>query len=71
MMPTGTTSTGILNFYKEHIAPTSNALIVIVELKRLFQGSMSLEGFHNKVIRLVKEAEYPEGTHGTEYRETQ
>ena len=39
----------------------SNALIAIVELKRLFQGSMSLEDFHTKALRLVKEAEYPEG----------
>ena len=47
--------------FEEHIAPKSNALIVIVELKRLFQDSMSLEDFHTKVLRLVKEAEYPEG----------
>ena len=48
-------------FFEEHIAPKSNALIAIVELKRLFQGSMSLEDFHTKALRLVKEAEYPEG----------
>ena len=47
--------------FEEHIAPKSNALIAIVELKRLFQGSMSLEDFHTKALRLVKEAEYPEG----------
>ena len=47
--------------FEEHITPKSNALIAIVELKRLFQGSMSLEDFHTKVLRLVKEAEYPEG----------
>ena len=47
--------------FEEHIAPKSNALIAIVELKRLFQGSMSLEDFHTKVLRLVKRAEYPEG----------
>ena len=29
--------------------------------KRLFQGSMNLEDFHTKALRLVKEAEYPEG----------
>ena len=50
--------------FEEHIAPKSNALIAVVELKRLFQGSMSLEDFHTKALRLVKEAE---GTHGTEY----
>ena len=46
--------------FEEHISPKSNALIAIVELKRLFQGSMSLEDFHTKALRLVKEAEYPE-----------
>ena len=47
--------------FEEHIAPKSNALIAVVELKRLFQGSMSLEDFHTKALRLVKEVEYPEG----------
>ena len=47
--------------FEEHITPKLNALIVVVELKRLFQGSMSLEDFHTKAFRLVKEAEYPEG----------
>ena len=47
--------------FEEYIAPKSNALIAVVELKRLFQGSMSLENFHTKALRLVKEAEYPEG----------
>ena len=28
--------------FKEHIAPKSNTLITVVELKRLFQGSMKL-----------------------------
>ena len=32
--------------FEEHIAPKSNALIAIVELKSLFQGSISLEDFH-------------------------
>ena len=52
--------------FREHITPKSNALIAIVELKRLFQGSMSLEDFHTKALRLGKEAEYPEG--GTQNR---
>ena len=34
---------------------------MIVELKRLFQGSLSLEDFNTKALRLVKEADYPEG----------
>ena len=47
--------------FEELISPKSNALITIVELERLFQGSMNLEDFHTKALRLVKEAEYPEG----------
>ena len=47
--------------FEEHISPKLNALIAIVELKRLFQETLSLEDFHTKVLRLVKEAEYPEG----------
>ena len=47
--------------FEEHISPKSNALTTIVELKRLFQVTLSLEDFHMKVLRLVKEAEYPEG----------
>ena len=44
--------------FKEH---KSNTLIAVMELKRLFQGSMSLEDFHTKALCLLKEAEYPEG----------
>ena len=47
--------------FEEHIAPKLNALTAIVELKRLFQGSMSLEDVHTQALRLVKEVEYPEG----------
>ena len=47
--------------FEEHIFPKLNALIAIVELKRLFQGSMSLEDFHTKALRLINETEYPEG----------
>ena len=46
--------------FEEHISLKSNALITIVELKRLFQETLSLEDFHTKALRLVKEAEYPE-----------
>ena len=57
--------------FEEHIVPKSNALIAVVELKRLFQGSMSLEDFHTKALRLVKEAEYPEGdTQNRVWRDT-
>ena len=44
--------------FKEHIAPKSNTLIAIMELKRVFQGSLSLKDFHTKALHLVKEAEY-------------
>ena len=47
--------------FEEHMAPKSNTLIAIVELRRLLQGSMSFEDFHTKALHLVKEAEYPEG----------
>ena len=47
--------------FEEYISLKLNALIAIVELKRLFQESLSLEDFHTKALRLVKEAEYPEG----------
>ena len=47
--------------FEEHISPKSNALITIVELKRLFQETLSRADFHTKVLRLVKGAEYPEG----------
>ena len=47
--------------FEEHISPKSNALIAIVELKRLFQGTLSLEDFHTKALWLVKEAKYPKG----------
>ena len=61
MMKTGIKSTGYLTLFEENIAPKSNALFAVVELKRLFHGSMSLEDFHTKALRLVKEVEYPEG----------
>ena len=47
--------------FEQHIAPKSNALIALVELQETVQGSMSLEDFHTKALRLVKEADYPEG----------
>ena len=34
--------------FEEHISPKSNALITIVELKRLFQETLSLEDFHTR-----------------------
>ena len=39
--------------------PSQNGLIVVVELKHLFQGSMTLEEFHTRARILMKEAEFP------------
>ena len=44
--------------FEEYIHPQTNKLIAVVELKRLFQGTMSLEGFHTKATRLVTQASY-------------
>ena len=38
--------------------PQTNKLIAVVELKWLFQGTMSLEDFHTKATRLVTQAGY-------------
>ena len=44
--------------FEEYIHPQTNKLIAVVELKRLFQGTMSLEDFHTKAMRLVTQAGY-------------
>ena len=44
--------------FEEYIHPQMNKLLAVVELKQLFQGSMSLEDFHTKTIRLVNQAVY-------------
>ena len=46
------------NLFEEYIHPQTNQLIVVVELKRLFQGSMTLKDFHTKALHLVKQAGY-------------
>ena len=38
--------------------PQINKLIAVVELKWLFQGTISLEDFHTKAMRLVTQAGY-------------
>ena len=38
--------------------PQTNQLIAVMELKRLFQGTLSLEDFHTKALRLVTQAGY-------------
>ena len=44
--------------FEEYIHPKTNKLIAVVELKRLFQGNLSLEDFHTKALRLVTQAGY-------------
>ena len=44
--------------FEEYIHPQTNKLIAVVELKQLFQGTMSLEDFHTKAMRLVTQAGY-------------
>ena len=44
--------------FDEYVHPQTNRLIVVMELKQLFQGIMSLEDFHTKVMRLVTQAGY-------------
>ena len=44
--------------FEGYIHPQTNQLISVVELKRLFQGTLSLEDFHTKALRLVTQAGY-------------
>ena len=44
---------------EDYAKPNSNSLIAVVELKRLFQVSMTLEQFITKATLLVDEAGYP------------
>ena len=44
--------------FDEYVHPQTNKLIAVVELKWLFQGTMSLEDLHTKAMRLVTQAGY-------------
>ena len=46
------------DLFEEYIHPQTNQLLAVVELKHLFQGSMTLEDFHTKALCLVKQAGY-------------
>ena len=48
--------------FEEYIHPQTNQLLAVVELKRLFQGSLSLEDFYTKALRLVAQAGYTGAT---------
>ena len=56
--------------FKEYIHPKTNKLMAVVELKWLFQGSMSLEDFHTKAARLVIQAGYEGGAKDRVLRDT-
>ena len=45
--------------FKDYTKPRSNSLIVVIELKQLFQGSMTQEQFVTKATLLVDETRYP------------
>ena len=45
------------SIWKLH-TPSNQPLIAVVELKWLFQGSLSLEDFHTKALKLVQQAGY-------------
>ena len=44
--------------FEGYIHPQTNQLIAVVELKQLFQGTLSLEDFYTKALRLVTQAGY-------------
>ena len=56
--------------FEEYIHPKTNKLIAVVELKQLFQGSMSLEDIHTKAARLVIQAGYEGGAKDRVLRDT-
>ena len=56
--------------FGEYVHPQTNKLIAVVELKQLFQGTMSLEDFHTKVMRLVTQAGYESDAKDQVLRET-
>ena len=50
--------------------PQTNQLIAVVELKHLFQGSMTLEDFHTKALHLVTQAGHEGATKERVLRDT-
>ena len=56
--------------FDEYVHPQTNKLIAVVELKQLFQGTMSLEDFHTKAMRLVIQAGYEGDTKDQVLRDT-
>ena len=58
MMETRKTLQTYWNRFDKYVHPQTNKLIAVVELKWLFQGTMILEDFHTKAMRLVTQAGY-------------
>ena len=58
MMQTRSNKTHIGHNLRSTYTLKTNQLLAVVELKRLFQGSLSLEDFHTKALRLVAQAGY-------------
>ena len=58
------------NLFEEYIHPQTNQLIAVVELKHLFQGSMTLEDFHTKALCLVTQAGHEGATKERVLRDT-
>ena len=56
--------------FEDYIHPQTNQLIAVVELKQLFQGTLSLEDFHTKALRLVTQAGYEGDTKEQVLRDT-
>ena len=56
--------------FEGYIHPKTNKLIAVVELKQLFQGTLSLEDFHTKAMRLVTQAGYEGGSKDRVLRDT-
>ena len=56
--------------FEEYIHPQTNKLLAVVELKHLFQGSISLQDFHTKALRLVTQAGYEGATKDQVLRDT-
>ena len=47
------------SLFLTHISPKTNALISVIELRRMSQGNMSLEDFHARCLKLIVESEFP------------
>ena len=56
--------------FEEYIHPQTNQLIAVVELKQLFQSTLTLEDFHTKAMRLVTQAGYEGDTREEVLRDT-